>query len=46
MADNLRANQTCFNLYKEILGSTHNLSCKHSTENEEFENLYFSYDPI
>ena len=46
MADNLSANQECFNLYNETLGSTDNFSCKHPVENEEFENLYLFYDPI
>ena len=46
MADNLRASQACFNLYKEMLGSTDNFSCKDPVENEEFENLYLLYDPI
>ena len=41
MAVNLRTNQACFNLFKKILGSTDNFSCKHPVENEEFENLYF-----
>ena len=35
-----------FTLYKEILRSTDNFSCKHPVENEEFEKLYLLYDPI
>ena len=46
IADNLRANQADFNLFKEILGSTDNFSCKHPVENEEIENLYLLYHPI
>ena len=38
MADNLRANQACLNLYKD--------SCKHPAGNEELENLYLLYDSI
>ena len=46
MANNLRVNQACFNLYKEILGSTDNFSCKHPVENEELEKIYLLYDHI
>ena len=34
MADNLRANQECFNLYKETFGSTDIFSCKRPVESE------------
>ena len=41
----LRANHACFNLYREIFGSTVIFSCKHPVQNGEFENLYLLYDP-
>ena len=46
MTDNLRANQACCDLCKEIFESTGIFSCKHSVENEEFENLCLLFDPI
>ena len=46
MTDNLRANQACCGLCKEIFESTGIFSCKHSVENEEFENLCLLFDPI
>ena len=45
MGDNLRANQACFNVYKEIFGNTDTFICKHPVKNEEFENLYLLHDP-
>ena len=44
IADNLRLNQTCFNLCKEILAITGTFSCKYPVENEKFETLYLLCD--
>lgn len=41
MTDNLRANHACFNLYREIFGSSYIFSCGQPLENKEFENVIF-----
>ena len=45
MCFNLRTNQACFKNYKYTFRSNDEFSCKHPVSNDQFDVVFFLYDP-